>query len=422
VNMETRPLIDNLPELRHAVEDCVVLYSGGLDSSWFLLWARQNGIRATALYVHLGGCEPPAEVAARATKLGADYRVLTLTEVFALNFIAPAIRAGALYQGAYPVCSSLSRPLMAEAAVGVARSKTLNCIVHTTTFMQNSAARFNHALRALAPNIIIANPLIREPIGREDKRRQLATAGIQVRDDIYSIDENIWGRVIECGELDQPANNVPSHIWTLTGDEQPTAVETRSVTLKFEQGLPVGLDGQLLPLAEIIIQLNELGGAYGIGRYNGLEDTPLGLKNHEVREAPAAAIILAAHAALERATLTQREVRVKAAADLEWTDLITNGSWHSPLREALGALISSLSRFVSGEVVVEFSANRAFVSAVRSAQTLDFWNAGQGAEDLYASFSYREYFELATIPLRLRAGCWQPATLQWLTASVRDLP
>lgn len=420
--METSQLIDNLSEFRQAVESCVVLYSGGLDSSWFLLWARQNGIRATALHVHLGAGEPPMEVAARAANLGAGYRVLKLTETFASDFVAPAIQANALYQGAYPVCSSLSRPLMAEAAVGLSRSESVNCIVHTTTFMQNSAARFNHAVRALAPDVIVANPLIREPILREEKTRQLAAAGVRVRDHIYSIDENIWGRVIECGELDDTANAVPPHVWELTSASASAPAEATSVALKFTGGLPASLDGQALPLDQLITRLNELGGAYGVGRYNGLEDTPLGLKNHEVREAPGAASILAAHAALERATLTQRELRVKGAADWEWTELITNGFWHSPLREALGALISSLNRFVNGEVVLEFSPNRVFVSAVRSAQALDFWNAGEAAGEWFAGFSYREYFELTALPLRLRARLWQPATLKWLTSSVRDLP
>jgi argininosuccinate synthase len=401
-------LIDNLDDLRRSVRSCLTLYSGGLDSSWFLHWARQQGIRATALHVHLSEGEPDPEISRRAVLLGADYRVLRLTDEFARGFIAPAIQANALYQGAYPVCSSLSRPLIAEAAVRMSRAESLDCIVHTTTFVQNSAARFNNSIKALAPDVVIANPLIREPIRREEKQRHLAAAGVEIRQGLYSVDENIWGRVIECGELDDPANIVPSSIWA-PGSEAPPAAAVLRIKLEFESGLPVAMCGQRLSLEKIILRLNEAGARYRVGRYNGLEDALLGIKNHEVRESPAAAAILAAHAALERAVLTQREIRVKAAADWEWTELVTNGFWHSPLRESLGALIASLSRLVAGEVVLEYTAGNVFVSAIRSPRAPHFWNVADIAESLLADFSYQQYFELESLPLRLRTDIWQPA-------------
>lgn len=402
-----KDLIDNLDDFRASVRSCLALYSGGLDSSWFLDWARCHGVRVVALHVHLGAGVAAAEVGERAARLGAEYRELRLTETFAEHFIAPAIQAGAMYQGAYPVCSSLSRPLMAEAAVKLAREEGLDCVVHTTTFVQNSAARFNNSVRALAPELAIANPLIREAIRREEKRLRLAELGVAVREGVYSIDENIWGRVVECGELDDPGHVVPTHIWKLTAG--PAHAPRAFVTLGFEGGTPASLDGEAMPLADIISRLNMAAGTYGVGRFNGLEDTPLGLKNHEVREAPAAAVILSAHAALERAILTQRELRVKAAADLEWTELVTNGLWHSPLREALGALVGSLSRLVSGEVVLELTQGNAFVSAVRAPHALHFWNVAEAVEPLFAGFSYRDYFEVTSLPLRLRSRHWLPS-------------
>jgi len=405
-----RQLIDNLDELGAAVGSCLILYSGGLDSSWFLLWAREHGLRAVAVHVHLGGGEPSAEVAERAARLGADYRTFDLTGFFAEHYVAPAVRANALYQGAFPVCSSLSRPLMAEVALKVARDESIGCVVHTTTYVQNSAARFNNSLRALSPELLIANPFIHQPVRREEQRRQLAAAGVEVRAGIYSVDENIWGRVIECGELDDPANRVPAHIWQWTAEQVRAPSTPTFVTLGFERGVPVALDGRPLPLDQLIIALNELGGVYGVGRYNGLEDTPFGVKNHEVREAPAATSILAAHAALERAVLTQREIRVKSAADAEWTELITNGFWHSPLREATGELISSLSRFVTGEVVLEYRPGGVFVSAVSAPHALHFWNVSRLTTQPFDNFSYPQYFEIASLPEWLRGrGGWRPA-------------
>jgi argininosuccinate synthase len=399
-------LIDNLSDFCASVKSCVTLYSGGLDSSWFLLWARNRGIRVVALHVNVGAGDPPEEVAARATSLGAEYHVISLTNHFADDFIAPAIRAGGLYQGAFPVCSSLSRPLMAETAVAVAGRERINCIVHTTTFVQNSAARFNNSVRALNPEIVIANPLIREPIQREQKRRDLAQAGIEVREGVYSVDQNIWGRVIECGELDDPANVVPPSVWAITADPVKAPLSTRRVTLGFERGIPITFDGQRMRLSQMIILLNEIGGIYGVGRYNGLEDTPLGIKNHEVRESPGAAAILTAHAAIERAALTQREIRVKSMTDFEWTELVTNGFWHTPLREALDALINSLSRYVEGEVILEFSPGSVFVAAVKVPRALHFWNVNEMVTPWFADFSYRQYFEISALPMYLRAGLY----------------
>lgn len=418
----TAELIDNLPELCQSTKACVVLYSGGLDSSWFLLWARKHGIRTVAVHVHLNEGEPSRHLVDRAAALGAEYRPLHLTDLFADNFVAPAIQAGALYQGAYPVCSSLSRPLMAEAAIKIAREKSIECVVHTTTFMQNSAARFNNSLRAVSPDLIIGNPLIRESIGREEKRRQLNEAGISTPEGIYSIDANIWGRVIECGELDDPANVVPPSVWKLTSSNGTRRSDQASLVIGFENGLPVSLNGDRLSLLEIILRLNALAGVYGIGRYNGLEDTPFGIKNHEVREAPGATVVLTAHAALERAVLTQREIRIKSTADLEWTELVTNGFWHTPLREALSALIKSLSQLVNGEVVMEFGPGQLNVAAVRSPEALHFNNVEQLKTSLFDRFSYREFFEISALPLKMRARSWRPQMQTSLHVRVEDLP
>lgn len=396
------PLLDNLTDIRTTVKRCIVLYSGGLDSSYFLWWARHQGIDVLALHIHLGPGEINPEVADTATQLGAELHAYDRTDRFVNHYVAPAIQAHALYQNQFPVCSSLSRPLMAAEAVRLAADADVNCIVHTSTFVQNSATRFNVSLRALAPHLMIGNPFIREPIARQHKLAQLQAAGVPTRSSVYSIDENLWGRVIECGELDDPGCPIPEHVFLRTCHAVDAPRTSCDVTLRFEAGLPVALDGVSLPLRELVVRLNDLGGTYGVGRFNGLEDTPLGLKNHEVREAPAAAAIFTARAALERAVLTQREARVKSQMDYEWTELVTNGGWYTPLKEALEACILRLSRYVSGDVVLQYAPGHVFVRATRAPHAPHLWNTQAVAEPWFEAFSYREFFEISTLAHRLR--------------------
>lgn len=362
--------IDALDDLR-AVRECVVLYSGGLDSRYFLAWAGTRGISVVALHVWLGAPADSeqvndAELAARA--LGAEYVAVDHTNDFAMRFIAPAIRANAMYHGVYPVCSSLSRPLMAEVAVELARARGIRCIVHGSTWIQNSAFRLNNSIRALDADITIACPFASAPIDREAKAAELIGRGVSVpRTNRYSIDANLWGRVIEAGPLDDPATPIPEDVYSWTKSSIDAPRETIDVEIRFERGLPVALNGEPLPLATLITMLNTLGGKYGVGRFNGMEDLhpSLGhLKNHEVREAPAAQALLTAHRQLEQALLTQDELRWKWAADWEWTRLVVNGHWHSPLQEAIDAASGVLSHQLTGVIRLRYAPGAIIVTSI----------------------------------------------------------
>ena len=397
-------LIDNLSDLRESVRECILLYSGGIDSSYFLLWAKQNNIRVTALHVGLDPLEDEKQIRARAEKLGAHCITVDGVDTFANEYIGPAIHAHGLYQNHFPVCSALSRPFMARLAVELAKKEGLSCIVHTSTFVQNSCSRFNNAIRMLGPDLLIAAPFIKEPIRRREKLAALHQAGIDIEDSIYSIDENIWGRVIECGELDDPGYIVPEHVFKWTGSKVRS--DTVELAITFENGLPIAIDNKKLSLAEIILMLRKLGGSFRIGRYNGLEDTELGLKNHEVRESPAAAILIAAHMALERAVLNRDEIRIKGLLEAEWTDLVVRGRWYSTLRESLSLFMARLNRLIAGEVVLRLESGSAMVAAVRSQGALHFWNGARaGIDRLYSDFSYREFFEISSYTINHQAGC-----------------
>jgi argininosuccinate synthase len=399
------PLSDNLDDVFRTIHRPLLLYSGGLDSKYFLLAARQRGVRAVALHVHLGPGYPDPAAAESAAALGADYRLIGPLEAFVERFIAPAIRANASYQGQFPVCSSLSRPLMAEEAVRFAAEHDLDGVIHSAGYLQNSASRFNNSIRTLAPQLRIGNPFLREPVTRSDKLSALSAAGVEHRSDLYSIDESLWGRVAENGVLDDPSNTVPEEVFCRTRNSIGAPRRLLDVAMRFENGLPVAIDGQARPLAVIIAEMNRVAGEYGVGRFNGLEDTGFGVKNHEVRESPGAAVILQAHAAVECAVLTQRELTMKRSIDAEWTALVVQGHWHTPLRLSLEAFVAELSRQVHGEVVLRFSPGTAFVAAIRTPRSPHFWNARLLALTPFEDFSYREYFEIVSLAGHLRQGC-----------------
>jgi argininosuccinate synthase len=358
-------LLTSLDAVKRRSRNCVLLYSGGIDSSYFLWWAQANSVAVTALEVGLsgGGADPAAGSEKLAGALGADYRHVEATAEFARDYVARAINADARYQGVFPVSSSLSRPLMATKAVAVARETGADTVVHTAGPHQNSCARFNNSLRVLAPDLLIGNPFLDDNVPRAEKLAQLMDAGMPERS-IYSVDQNIWARVIENGELDSVASAVPEHVFVWTRSPLAAPREELVLDLEFRMGLPVAVNGEPRALDELVLDLNERAGRFGVGRFNGVEDTALGVKNHEVREAPGAAVILAARKHLEQVTLTAEELRVKHVIDGEWTGLAVRGGWYSDLARAMGDFVQQMSRPVTGVVGVTLGPGSAFVSRV----------------------------------------------------------
>lgn len=378
-------VIDTLEELASR-SACVVLYSGGVDSSYLLWFCREHGVRAVAMQALLGA-EDQADVARAArtaNALGAELVTLDLTDELAERFLPPAIRAGGTYHGAFPICSSITRPLIAEAAVRVAREAGVDCVVHSATWVQNSSARFNNSLHVLAPEVVVGNPFAAEPIDRERKIEALRGAGIEMGErGVYSIDANLWGRVIEAGELDDPSFRIPERVFEWTSSARTD--EEVEVELTFREGIPVALDGVALPMRALVERLNDLGGRFGVGRFNGLEAIGSGfgeVKNHEVREAPAACAILEAHRHLEIACLTTAELRVKAMLDAEWITLAVHGHWHSTLKEATEHAIAVLSREVEGRIVLRYRANSLLVVGIDAPRAMHYWNLRAEYEEL----------------------------------------
>jgi len=347
----------------------LMLASGGLDSTFGIRWAAEHDLDLSCLHIDLGGGGPHGLEELEA-HYGIPVRVVDGRQRFADEFVAPAIAAGSLYQGVYPLSSSLSRPMMAQIAVEEARAIGADTIVHTSEPHQNSFNRFNLSIAQCGPEFNIANPFLDSRIDRAEKRATLERDGIVLVEPVHSVDANLWCRVIENGSIDDSGAPIPESVFSWTQPREhdaPTVVE-----LEFEAGCPVAIDGERMALTTIIAHLNEIAGGYGIGRYNGFEQTPWGAKNHEVREAPAAATILGAVRQLRQMTLPDDALDLLGTLASSWLHAAARGSWFAVSTEALAQAIGTLNRFASGTAVMELRHGDPFVTAVRSDRGLAF--------------------------------------------------
>ncbi|POB09079.1 argininosuccinate synthase domain-containing protein [Sulfobacillus sp. hq2] len=356
-------------DVDRSVTGAVLLYSGGLDSLYTAQRLRDMDIAVTALTVNVGQSALPSHEEVKS--YGLDLIVVDGRERLADEFLAAGIRANARYNGNFPLSSSFTRPLMAQEAVRLATERGHTLIVHSATPYQNTAARVNLSIFSLAPRLDLLCPGFGDYISREAKTQYLADRGIappRTLHQTYSIDENLWARVIENDSLEDPAIDIPVEsvfAWTRMEEKPPIVV-----TIAFEQGQPVAVDGVPYPLSQLIDHLNQLLGPYGIGRFVGLEDGVFGVKNPELREAPAAHLILESHALLEEQILAREELRIKRTLDDEWTRHVCLGGWFSPLKQSLDLAIQNLNRPITGEVRWSVSHQGAFCLARRAPDSL----------------------------------------------------
>jgi argininosuccinate synthase len=389
----------------------LLLYSGGLDGSYLLHRLSGAGLKVTALNVRIGTGEADAgHAAAHADRLGAGFLEADATAEFFADFLPAAIHADAFYQGQFPVGSTLTRPLMARTAVTEARRLGCDAVGHTATYMQNSALRITASVAALAPDIDVVAPFLGSDIPRERKLAALADTGVALTSGIHSVDTNPWSRVIECGTLESPENRLDESVFTLTRDLADTPAEEAEVELVFRAGLPAGIDGAERTLADIVFTLNSLAGTHGIGRFAGLEDTPFGVKNHEVRESPAAAVITAAHRALANAVFDTREHTVRAHLATEWTNTVVGGGWFGHLGQALAHCLAELDEPVTGTVRLRLHRGTVTVVRLDTANGLYYTRLGQSFHDWMNQYSYAPWLSLATLGTRSRRNGTKEST------------
>jgi argininosuccinate synthase len=347
----------------------VLAYSGGLDTSVAVRWlGEEMGMEVIALAADVGQGGDFDGLRERALAAGAvEAVVVDAREEFARDFVAPALRANARYEGKYPLVSALSRPLIVRHLVAAAREHGADAVAHGCTGKGNDQVRFEVSTRALAPDLQTVAPVRGWGLTREQSIEYAERFAIPVtvtRASPYSIDQNLWGRTIECGVLEDPWAQPPEEVFELT---TPTAQQPVEMVLGFEDGLPTTIDGRQLPLHELIGEVTRVVGSYGWGRVDMVENRRVGIKSREVYECPGALALLMAHADLEDLTLERDLAHEKARLAPRWAELVYDGLWYSPLKAALDAFVGESQRRVAGEVRLRCEVpGRCFVAGRRS--------------------------------------------------------
>jgi argininosuccinate synthase len=335
-------------------EKLVLAYSGGLDTSVAIRWLTEKGYDVVALTIDLGEKKDLDAIQKRALRVGAVAAYVVDGKVpFLRDFVWPSLQAGALYEKQYPLATALGRPLIAALLVQIARREGAQGVAHGCTGKGNDQVRFDVTTAALAPELKVVAPVREWGMNREDEIEYAREHGLEVPASVespYSTDENLWGRSVEAGILEDPWEEPPAEVYEWTADPQRCPERPAYVEIRFDQGVPVALDGERLPAVELVERLNALGGANGVGRIDHLENRLIGIKSREIYEAPAAVLLLQAHQALEDITLTKDVARFKDLVAGQWAQIVYDGLWFSPLREALYGFVAQTQRHVSGDV------------------------------------------------------------------------
>jgi argininosuccinate synthase len=391
----------------------VLAYSGGLDTSVAIRWIKEHyNLDVITLTIDVGNQRDLATIAARAQKIGAIKNlVIDARTDFVRYFVWPALQAGAIYEGQYPLATALARPLIARLLVEVARAEGAVAVAHGCTGKGNDQVRFDVAIHTLAPELRIIAPVREWSMTRDSEIAYAAEHDIPLsvtNASPYSVDMNLWGRSIECGVLEDPWAEPPEEVyaWTVgpgynghTSVPEPTYVE-----IAFQQGVPVALDGEEIEGAHLIDALNRLAGTYAIGRIDHIENRLVGMKSREVYEAPAAVVLHAAHRALESLTLSRDQARFKEVVAAEYAHLIYNGQWYSALHQDLASFVHSTQRFVNGVVRVKLAYGHCAVVGRKSEYSL--YSHGLATYDSGDQFDHQAalgFIKLWELPLTTQA-------------------
>jgi argininosuccinate synthase len=376
----------------HASRRRVVLaYSGGLDTSVAVHWMTAEwGCDVIALAVDVGQRADDSwdTIRRRALAAGAvEALVVDAQAEFATGYCLPALRANALYEGKYPLVSALSRPVIAKHLVAAAREHGAAAVAHGCTGKGNDQVRFEVSVRALAPDLEVLAPVRVWGFTREDSIQYAARHDLPVRvrhDNPYSIDENLWGRAIECGALEDPWSEPPSEPYALTADAASAPRDPWELVVSFEAGAPVAVDGEKLALPDLVRTVSETVGRYGWGRLDMVENRRVGIKSREVYECPGSLALILAHADLESITLERDLLREKARLEPRYAELVYDGLWFSPLRRALDAFVDASQHAVTGDVRLRLEPGRCYVAGRRSPRGLyDYELATYDAADQF---------------------------------------
>jgi len=336
----------------------VLAYSGGLDTSVALRWIMEKySSDVVTVTIDVGHAEDLDLIRRNAERVGAiKHYTIDAKEEFVRNYVHPAIKANALYQGKYPISTALSRPLIASKLVEIAKKEGANAVAHGCTGKGNDQVRFDVTIASLAPELRIMAPIREWKLSREEEIKYAKEHGISIPikpESPYSIDQNLYGRAIECGILEDPLTEPPEDIFELTTSPEKSPDKPEYVTLEFEKGIPKSVNGSEEGPVEVLKTLDTIAGRNGVGRIDHIEDRLVGIKSREVYECPAATVLIEAHRDLEKCVLTRHELGFKQLADIQWTVAAYSGLWMDPLMEDLQAFTDKTQERVSGTVRIK---------------------------------------------------------------------
>jgi argininosuccinate synthase len=387
----------------------VLAYSGGLDTSVGIGWLKEaTGKEVVAMAIDVGqGGEDMEVIRQRALDCGAvESVVIDAQSEFADDYIMPSLKANALYQKRYPLVSALSRPLIAKYLAKTAKELGADTVAHGCTGKGNDQVRFEASVAAISPELTSIAP-IRDLALTRDKAIEYAAKHnlpiAQSKKSPYSVDQNVWGRAVETGFLEDPWNAPIEDIYTYTQDPDVLR-EATEVIIKFDEGIPVAIDGVSYSAIEMVKKMNELAGAHGVGRIDIVEDRLVGIKSREIYEAPAGIALIQAHEELENLTLERDVNRFKKGIEDKWATMVYEGLWFSDLKRSLDVFIDHTQKYVSGEIRLKLRGGRAVVTGRRSEQSLyDFDLATYDTGDTFDSSLAKGFIELWALPSKISA-------------------
>lgn len=353
----------------------VLAYSGGLDTSVAIKWIQEKyNMDVITLTVNLGGVDDLESIKQKALKTGAKKAfTVDARDTFVKYFIMPALQAGALYERVYPLATALGRPLIAKLLADVAIEEGADAVSHGSTGKGNDQVRFDVSLQVLAPHLEIIAPLREWNMSRDDAIKYAQKHGISVAvkaENPYSIDENLWGRSIECGVLEDPWIEPPSDVYKWTRDIDKTPDEPEYIEIGFEKGIPVSINGEKEEGIVLIERLNNIAGKHGVGRIDHVENRLVGIKSREIYESPAAVVLHQAHRALESLVMSKESLRFKELVSSYYADIVYNGLWFSPFHRDLAAYVASSEQVVNGTVRVKLSKGNNIIVGRKADQSL----------------------------------------------------
>ncbi len=394
-----------------AKDRVVLAYSGGLDTSVCIKWLmEEKDLDVIAMVGDVGQERQDLEyVRQKALTVGAiESLAIDMREEYVNDFLSKALAANCMYENKYPMVSCLSRPVIAKHLVDIAHQYGAKYVAHGCTGKGNDQVRFELAVQSLDPDLQIIAPVREWDLHTRPQEMAWAEEhGVPVpttKDSPYSIDDNLWGRAIECGVLEDPWAEPPEDIYTLTKSSYEAPAEGDVVVISFDKGIPCALDGEKMTFHQIILKMNEIAGRNGYGRVDMIENRLVGLKSRECYEVPGALAIIHAHKALEDVCLEREVLHFKPIIEQKWADLVYNGQWYSPLKEALDGFCATTQEVLTGDVRLRFYKGSCVTVGRRSEHSLyDFNLATYDEGDTFDRDSAKGFIDIHGLPTRVWA-------------------